>query len=136
MPSRVLKICKCVKTIILKETPEKRTIERTHEEKKKIRKKGTYQEKFKLTKRKVIVYSSSEESNVPIPLADTESESSEDDSHEPMISALSVDNFVVVHFATQCKNYHCIGLIETLEGDQVEAKTFAIMPNMQLRVYT
>lgn len=77
-----------VKSRILTDTPEKQAIEMAHEERKHKQqgeKKSNIKDKVKLmkkqTKKKITVYSSSDESNVPIPLDDiSEYESSKDDS--------------------------------------------------------
>ncbi|CAM4691905.1 unnamed protein product [Leuciscus chuanchicus] len=79
--------------------------------------------KKKQTKKKTPVYSSYEESDVPIPLDDTSKcESSQDESSEPDISDLSVGAFIIVNFATKCNSYHYIGLVESLEGNEVNAR--------------
>lgn len=77
-----------VKSRILTDTPENQAIEMAHEERKhkqQGKKKSNIKDKVKLmkkqTKKKITVYSSSDESNVPIPLDDiSEYESSKDDS--------------------------------------------------------
>jgi len=63
-----------------------------------------------------------EESDVPIPLDDTsECDSSQDESSEPDISDLSVGDFIIMNF-TKCNSYHYIGLVESLEGTEVNAR--------------
>lgn len=123
---------KRVKTRILTDTPEKQAIEMEHEKRKnknKLKRKQVTnikeqgKSKKKQTKKKTLVYSSSEESDVPIPLDDTsECESSQDESSEPDISDLSVGDFIIVNFATKCSSYHYIGLVESLEGNEVNAR--------------
>ncbi|GAA6092229.1 uncharacterized protein zgc:113274 [Tachysurus ichikawai] len=121
---------KRVKTRILTDTPEKQAIETEHEKRKNKLKgkqvtsiKEQEKSKKKQTKKKTLVYSSSEESDVPIPLDDTsECESSQDESSEPDISYLSVGDFIIVNFATKYSSYHYIGLVESLEGNEVNAR--------------
>lgn len=60
--------------------------------------------------------SSSEETDVPIPLDDTSKyESSDDERSEPDIPYLLVDDFVIVNFKTKCRSNHYTGLVEKLE---------------------
>ncbi|GAA6102672.1 uncharacterized protein LOC119495270 isoform X1 [Tachysurus ichikawai] len=118
---------KRVKTRILTDTPENQAIEMEHKKRKNklkgkqvtsIKEQG--KSKKKQTKKKTLMYSSSEESDVPIPLDDTSE--CEDESSEPDISDLSDGDFIIVNFATKCSSYHYIGLVESLEGIKVNAR--------------
>ena len=97
---------KHVKTAIITDTPEKQAIEKAYKEsqKKPAEKKQNGKEKGKPKKKapkKKIVVSSSEESDVPVPLDDvSDEESSEDERSDPGNTDLSVGDFVIVNFAT------------------------------------
>ncbi|XP_074490962.1 uncharacterized protein LOC141767499 [Sebastes fasciatus] len=125
---------KRVKTRILTDIPEKQAIERAHEERKnkqRGKKESTIQERGKLKRKKnkqtncsicstnkpITAYSNSEESDVPIPFDDTSEHESESD-----IPDLLVGDFVIVNFASKGRSYLYIGLVESLEGNEVSAR--------------
>jgi len=56
-----------------------------------------------------------------IPL-DTDCENSESDTSEEENTELAVGDFVVVNFKGKSRNYHYIGLLERIEGDDLECK--------------
>lgn len=65
----------------------------------------------------ITVYSSSDESDVPIKRDDIpEDESSEDESSEPDITDLLVGGIVIVNFKTKQTSYHYIGMVENLRA--------------------
>lgn len=130
-PHEILPLPKCppraqtkrkrVKTAILTDTPEKQTIQKAYEERQKklAGKKQNGKEKGKPKKKapkKKIIDSSSEESDVPLPLDD---ESSEDERSDPGNTDLSVGDFVRVNFATKHRSLRYIGMVEKVEDDEV-----------------
>ncbi len=77
-------------------------------------------------KKKVTVYSSSEESDISIPLNNTtDYESSDvqnDDDDDDGDKDLSAGDFVIVSFAGKTKSYNYVGLVEKVEGADISAK--------------
>ncbi|CAL8398662.1 unnamed protein product [Arctogadus glacialis] len=76
-------------------------------------------------KKKVVVYSSSEESDISIPLNDTTNESSDgqnDDDDDDGDKDLSAGDFVVVSFADKTATYNYIGLVEKVDDADISAK--------------
>ena len=66
---------------------------------------------------------SSDESDVAIPFDDTsEHESSNIERSEPDVSDLVAGDFVIVQFASNCRNHHYIGLVDSLAGNEVSAR--------------
>ncbi|KAF3844360.1 hypothetical protein F7725_007523 [Dissostichus mawsoni] len=112
---------KCVKTAILTDTPEKQAIEKAYEERQKklAGKKLNSKEKGKLKKKapkRKIIDSSSEESDVPVPLDD---ESPEDERSDPGNTDLNVGDFVLVNFATKHRSLRYVGMVEKVEDDEI-----------------
>ncbi|XP_051955280.1 uncharacterized protein LOC127624545 [Xyrauchen texanus] len=137
-PREILPLPKCpprtqtkrkrVKTAILTDTPEKQAIEKVYKERqkklagKKQNSKEKGKPKKKATKKKIIV-SSSEESDVPVPIDNvSEEESSEDERSDPGNSDLSMGDFVIVNFATKQRSVRYIGMIEKVEDDEILAQ--------------
>ncbi len=76
-------------------------------------------------KKKVTVYSSSEESDISIPLNDTtdyESSDVQNDDDDDGDKDLSAGDFVIVSFAGKTKSYNYVGLVEKVEGADISAK--------------
>jgi len=76
-------------------------------------------------KKKVTVYSSSEESDISIPLNDTTDFGSSDVQNEDEDDGdkdLSAGDFVIVSFAGKTKSYNYVGLVEKVEGAEISAK--------------
>ncbi len=76
-------------------------------------------------KNKVTVYSSSEESDILIPLNDTtdyESSDVQNDDDDDGDKDLSAGDFVIVSFAGKTKSYNYVGLVEKVEGADISAK--------------
>ncbi|KAK1893751.1 Tigger transposable element-derived protein 6 [Dissostichus eleginoides] len=130
-PREILPLPKCppraqtkrkrVKTAILTDTPEKQAIEKTNEERQKklAGKKQNSKEKGKLKKKapkRKIIDSSSEESDVPVPLDD---ESPEDERSDPGNTDLNVGDFVLVNFATKHRSLRYVGMVKKVEDDEI-----------------
>lgn len=114
---------KRVKTRVLTDTPEKQAIERAYEERKNKLQGRSKKLKKKQTKKKIMVSSGSEESDVPIPFDDmSDYESSEDETSEPSTRDLLVGDFVIVKFEAKSRSYNYIGMVEKLENDEVTAR--------------
>ncbi len=76
-------------------------------------------------KKKVTVYSRSEESDISIPLNDTtdyESSDVQNDDDDDVDKDLSAGDFVIVSFAGKTKSYNYVGLVEKVEGADISAK--------------
>ncbi len=77
-------------------------------------------------KKKVTVYSSSEESDISIPHNDTTDYESSDvqnnDDDDDGDKDLSAGDFVIVSFAGKTKSYNYVGLVEKVEGADISAK--------------
>lgn len=76
-------------------------------------------------KKKVVVSSSSEESDFPIPLNDATDDESSDfqsDDDDDGDKDLSAGDFVIVKFAGKKSSYNYVGLVENVEGDELNAK--------------
>lgn len=74
-------------------------------------------------KKKVAVYSSSEESDISIPLNDTtDYDSSDVQNDDDGDKDVSAGDFVIVSFAGKTKSYNYIGLVEKVEGADISAK--------------
>ena len=132
-PSEILPLPKCppraqtkrkrVKTAILTDTPEKKIIEKAYEERqqklagKKQNSKEKGKPKKKAPKKKIIIDSSSEDGDLPVPLED-DIESSEDES-DPGNTHLSVGDFVIVNFATKHRSLRYVGMVEKVEGEEI-----------------
>lgn len=117
---------KRVRTKIPTDTLEKQAIEQG-----KLKRKQTKQTNCSIcsTNKPITAYSSSKESNVPIPFDDTsEPESSNDERSESDISDLLVGDFVIVNFASKDRSYLYIGLVESLEGNEVSARFLRRIP--------
>uniref|UniRef100_A0A3B4WW21 HTH CENPB-type domain-containing protein n=1 Tax=Seriola lalandi dorsalis TaxID=1841481 RepID=A0A3B4WW21_SERLL len=70
-----------------------------------------------------IVVSSSEESDVPIPLDNvSDEESSGDERNDPGNTDLSVGDFAIVNFATKHRSVRYIGMVEKVEDDEILAQ--------------
>ncbi|KAK9977146.1 hypothetical protein ABG768_018967 [Culter alburnus] len=120
---------KRVKTAILTDTPEKQAIEKAYKERQKklagkkqknIKEKG--KPKKKATKKKII-FSSSEESDVPVSIDSvSDEESSEDERSDPGNTDLSVGDFVIVNFATKHRSVRYIGMVKKVEDDEILAQ--------------
>ncbi len=71
----------------------------------------------------VTVYSSSEESDISIPLNDTtDNESSDIQNDDDGDKDLSAGDFVIMSFAGNTKSYNYVGLVEKFEGADIGAK--------------
>ena len=130
-PHEILPLPKCpprtqtkrkrVKTAIITDTPEKQAIEEAYKERqkklagKKQNSKEKGKPKKKATKRKIIV-SSTEESDVSVPLDD---ESSEDERSDPENKDLSVGDFVMINFTTKHRSVRYIGMVKKVEDDEI-----------------
>lgn len=111
-----------MKTSILTDTPEKQTIEKAYEERQKklAQKKKNSKEKGQLKKKapkRKIIDSSSEESDVPVPLDDDESSEDERSDHED--TDLNVGDFVLVNFATKHRSLRYVGMVEKVEDNEI-----------------
>jgi len=75
-------------------------------------------------KKKVTVYSSSEESDISIPLNDTTDYESSDvqNDDDDGDKDLSAGDFVIVSFAGKTKSYNYVGLVQKVEGADISAK--------------
>ena len=114
-----------VKTRILTNTPEKTADER----KSKQNSKKTQQKRCNKRKKVQTIVSSSDESDAPVPLAD----SSDDDFNEQNCiqdptSPILIGDFVVVKFMGKTGSRYCIGLIENIDEDDVEARFLHKIP--------
>ncbi|KAI4882483.1 hypothetical protein NFI96_001793 [Prochilodus magdalenae] len=106
----------------LPDTPEKQTIEKAYEERQKklAQKKKNSKEKGQLKKKapkRKIIDSSSEESDVPVPLDDDESSEDERSDHED--TDLNVGDFVLVNFATKHRSLRYVGMVEKVEDNEI-----------------
>ncbi|CAL8274915.1 unnamed protein product [Gadus morhua 'NCC'] len=107
------------------ENTHNRENKRAEKEKRNEYKKKGALKGFKSTKpkKKVVVYSSSEESDISIPLNDTTNESSDgqndDDDDDKDLSAV---DFVIVSFAGKTATYTYIGLVEKVDDADISAK--------------
>lgn len=104
-------------------------LEKTHNtEKKRGEKKKSSENKkrgIKPTKpkKKVVVSSSSEDSDISIPLNDTtDYDSSDVQNDDDGDKDLSAGDFVIVNFAGKTKSYNYIGLVEKVDGADISAK--------------
>ncbi|KAI3361678.1 hypothetical protein L3Q82_001944 [Scortum barcoo] len=133
---------KKVKSKIVTDTPEKMELEEAQKEKEykmaeKEKKKNERQKKrgnkkrgalkeFKPTKpkTKVVVSSSSEESDISIPLNNTTDYDSSDvqNDDDDGNKDLSAGDFVIVNFAGKNKSYNYVGLVEKVDGADISAK--------------
>ncbi len=78
-------------------------------------------------KKKVTVYSRSEESDISIPLNDTtdyESSDVQNDDDDDVDKDLSAGDFVIVSFAGKTKSYNYVGLVEKVEGGRTSVQSF------------
>ena len=122
-PPRAQTKRKRVKTAILTDTPEKKIIEKAYEERqqklagKKQNSKEKGKPKKKAPKKKIIIDSSSEDGDLPVPLED-DIESSEDES-DPGNTHLSVGDLVIVNFATKHRSLRYVGMVEKVEGEEI-----------------
>lgn len=76
-------------------------------------------------KTKVTVYSSSEESDISIPINDStdyESSDVQNDNDDDGDKDLSGGDFFIVSFAGKTKSYNYVGLVEKVEGADISAK--------------
>lgn len=76
-------------------------------------------------KTKVTVYSSSEESDISIPINDStdyESSDVQNDNDDDGDKDLSAGDFFIVSFAGKTKSYNYVGLVEKVEGADISAK--------------
>lgn len=89
---------------------------------KKLNSKEKGKPKKKATKKKIIA-SSSEESDVPVPIDNVcDEESSEDERRsDPGNTDLSLGDFVIVNFATKHRSSRYFGMVEKVEDNEILA---------------
>ena len=106
------------------ENTHNRENKRAEKEKRNEYKKKGALKGFKPTKpkKKVVVYSSSEESDISIPLNDTTDESSDGQNDDDDDKDLSAVDFVIVSFAGKTATYTYIGLVEKVDDADISAK--------------
>ncbi|MGH0123239.1 UNVERIFIED_CONTAM: hypothetical protein FKN15_011704 [Acipenser sinensis] len=119
---------KVVKTRILTDTPEKLELEKTHREREEekatqsTKKQCVKGSKKQSSKQTTVEEGSSDESDMSVVLDDiTDDESLQESSDEDDLT-LKGGDFVVVNFAGKSRNYHYIGLLEKVDGNDLEVE--------------